>query len=95
MLGLPFNIASYGLLLHLIAQVLGMREGRLVGQLGDTHIYINHLEGAMEFLERDPERYPLPRVETERIASLEDWNATKSRIMDYESYPKIKFPVAV
>lgn len=95
MLGLPFNIASYGLLLHLVAKLLGMEEGRLVGQLGDTHIYQNHFAGAEEFLTRSPTRYPLPQIETDPIASLDDWNATRSKVLNYESYPKIEFPIAV
>ncbi len=95
MLGLPFNIASYGLLLHLLAKESGLAEGKLIGQLGDVHIYENHLEGTKEFLTRDPEKYPLPRVITDPFTSLFDWEATHSRLEGYEAYPKIEFPIAV
>ncbi|HEY2386400.1 MAG TPA: thymidylate synthase [Candidatus Binatia bacterium] len=93
--GLPFNIASYGLLLHLIAKGAGLREGKLVGFLADTHLYENQVEGIREQLTRDPERYPLPRVVTHPFTSLWDWTAGDSKVEGYESYPKIEFPIAV
>ena len=72
MLGLPFNIASYATLLHLLAKETGLREGKLVGFLADVHIYENHIEGAREQLGRDPTTYSLPRIETEPLPSLFD-----------------------
>lgn len=95
MLGLPFNIASYGLLLHLLAKEGGYEEGRLVGFLGDTHIYSNHIDGAKEQMERDPNKYPLPTLETQNFTSVFDWNYQDSTIEGYESYPRISFPIAV
>lgn len=95
MLGLPFNIASYGLLLHLLAKESGLREGRLVGFLADTHIYVNHLEGAKEQLSRDPDKYPLPKIATNNFTSIFDWQAEDTEVIGYESYPKIKFEIAV
>jgi thymidylate synthase len=94
-LGLPFNIASYGLLLHLLAKEAGLAEGRLIGFLADTHIYVNQLDGIHEQLRRDPERHALPRLVTEPFNSIWDWTADDSRIEGYESYPKIDFPIAV
>jgi thymidylate synthase len=94
-LGLPFNIASYGLLLHLLAKHAGLAEGKLIGFLADTHIYVNQIDGMREQLTRDPERYALPRVVTEPFTSVWDWTADASRIEGYESYPKIDFPIAV
>ena len=94
-LGLPFNISSYALLLHLLAKETGYKEGRLVGFLGDTHIYSNHIEGLKEQLERDPNKYPLPKVETENFTNIFDWKYTDSEIVNYQSYPRIKFPIAV
>ena len=92
-LGLPFNIASYGLLLHLLAKETGFQEGKLVGFLGDTHIYINHVEGLKEQLLRKP--IPLPKIKTENFTSNFDWKYTDSKVEDYEHHPRIKFQIAV
>jgi thymidylate synthase len=94
-LGLPFNIASYALLLHLLAKEADLREGRLIGFLADTHIYINHVDGAKEQMARDPERYALPKIVTKQFTSIFDWKYEDSVIEGYESYPKISFPIAV
>lgn len=95
MLGLPFNIASYALLLHLLAKETSLKEGKLVGFLGDTHIYSNHFDGAKEQLSRDPETYPLCRIETENFTSIFDWKAEDTKKVGYKSYPRISFPIAV
>jgi len=98
-LGLPFNIASYALLLHLLARGAGLAEGRLVGFLADTHIYANHVEGLREQLARTP--FPLPRVETSgmvktsELPDLFSWSYEQSRVVDYQHHPKIAFPIAV
>ena len=93
MLGLPFNIASYGLLLHLLAKESGFKEGKLIGFLGDVHIYKNHLEGAREQLKREP--FNLPTIQTENFSSIFDWEYTDSKLENYQSHPKIEFPIAV
>ncbi|MDO8599126.1 MAG: thymidylate synthase [bacterium] len=93
MLGLPFNIASYGLLLHLLAKEAGLQEGRLVGFLADVHIYVNHVDGAREQLTRVP--HPLPKIETQKFTSMFDWQATDTAVLDYQHHPKIAFAIAV
>ena len=95
MLGLPFNIASYALLLHLLAKETGFQEGRLVGFLADVHLFENHVEGAREQLTRDPNTYPLPRIETEPFTSIFNWKAEDTKLLDYQSYPRIEFAIAV
>ncbi len=95
MLGLPFNIASYGLLLHLLAKEVGLQEGKLVGFLADVHLFVNHEEGAREQLLRDSNLYPLPKIETNNFASAFVWNAEDSTLLNYQSHPTIKFEIAV
>lgn len=95
MLGLPFNIASYALLLHLLAKETGYEEGRLVGFLGDVHIYTNHIDGAKEQLSRDPNMYPLPQIQTKPFTSIFDWEATHTQVLNYQCFPRIPLPIAV
>ena len=95
MLGLPFNIASYGLLLHLLAKEAGLKEGRLVGFLGDVHIYENHVQGAKEQLTRDVTAFTLPTLNTASFTSLFDWKAEDSVVEGYESFERIKFDIAI
>lgn len=94
-LGLPFNIASYATLLHLLAKETGYKEGILTGFLADTHIYINHVDGLKKQLFRDPNKYPLPTIKTENFTSIFDWTANDTKLIGYESYPGIKFDIAV
>jgi thymidylate synthase len=95
MLGLPFNIASYALLLHLLAKESGYQEGKLIGFLADIHLFLNHIDGAKEQLIRDPNKYKLPQIKTENFKSIFDWQYTDSQIIGYESYPTIKFEIAI
>jgi len=95
MLGLPFNIASYSLLLHLLAKEANLEEGTITGFLADTHIYSNHLEGAKEQLSRDANKFQLPNIKTEKFTSIFDWEYTDTEVVNYESYPGIKLPIAI
>jgi len=92
-LGLPFNIASYALLLHLLAKESGFAEGTLVGFLADTHIYENHVEGLREQLKRS--LFKLPRIQTDKFTSIFDWEYTDSDVTPYDHHPKIPFEIAV
>ena len=89
-LGLPFNIASYALLLKLIADEVNMIPDQLVGNLGDTHLYLNHLDQAKEQLTREP--YCLPELEVSKVDLLNgDFNY---ELHGYESHPSIKAPLS-
>jgi thymidylate synthase len=92
-LGLPFNIASYATLLHLLAKEAGFEEGQLTGQLDNTHIYLNELEGIQKQLSREPRS--LPKIDTPNFTSLFDWNYRDTQIRDYHPHPGIKFDIAV
>ena len=93
MVGLPFNIASYGLLLHLLANETGLEPGRLIGSLGNTHIYENHIENAKGQLKREP--LELPHIENYRLKSIFNWNHKQSQILDYQHYDPLEFEIAV
>ena len=89
-LGLPFNIASYALLLKLIADEVNMVPDQLIGNLGDTHLYLNHLDQAKEQLTREP--YCLPELEVSKVDLLNgDFNY---KLHSYESHPSIKAPLS-
>lgn len=93
-LGVPFNIASYALLTHMIAQVTGLSVGEFVWTGGDCHIYTNHFEQVDEQLTRTP--YPLPQlVLNPSIDNIFDFTFNDIKIENYQSYPAIKAPVAV
>ncbi len=92
-LGLPFNVASYGLLLHLLAKEANLKEGKLTGFLGDTHIYVTHVEGLKEQLKRKP--LQLPVIKTENFKSIFEWKYQDTTVEKYNHHPPIKFEIAI
>jgi thymidylate synthase len=93
-LGVPFNIASYALLTHMLAQQADLNVGDFVWTGGDCHLYSNHLEQADEQLQREP--LPLPRLAIKRRPpSIFDYEYDDFEILNYESHPHIKAAVAV
>jgi thymidylate synthase len=93
-LGLPFNIASYALLTHMVAQVTGLEPGEFIHTIGDAHLYVNHIEQVQEQLTRTP--YPLPTLRLNpNTQALFDFRFEDIEIVNYQAHPHIKGSVAV
>ncbi len=96
-LGVPFNIASYALLTMMVARITGLEPGEFVHTLGDTHLYLNHIEQAKLQLTRQP--YPLPqlKINPERKAgdSIDDFRYEDFELCDYQAHPSIKAEISV
>lgn len=91
--GLPFNLASYALLLHLLCKETGLTEGILTGFLSNVHIYENHVDLLRSQILRQP--FNLPVLLTRNFTSIFDWEHSDTEIVDYRSHPSIKLDIAV
>lgn len=93
-LGVPFNIASYSLLLMMVAQVTGLKPGEFVHTFGDAHIYLNHLDQVEQQLQRKP--YPLPAMKINAdVKDIFGFKYSDFELLNYRSHPKIAAPIAV
>jgi thymidylate synthase len=93
-LGVPFNIASYSLLTHMIAQVCNIEVGEFVHTLGDAHLYLNHIDQAKEQLSREPKALPQLKLNPDR-KTIFDFVFEDFQILNYDPHPVIKAPIAV
>ena len=92
-LGVPFNIASYALMTHMMAKVTGLQAGEFVHTLGDAHLYLNHLDQARRQMARAP--YPFPELKLAPRADLFAFEADDIKIEGYRAHPTIRAPIAV
>lgn len=93
-LGVPFNIASYALLMQMVAQVTGLKVGDFVHTLGDAHLYLNHLEQAQLQLSRDHRALPQMKINP-AVKSIFDFKYEDFELVGYDPHPGIKAPIAV
>ena len=93
-LGVPFNIASYALLLMMVAQVTGLKPGEFIHTTGDTHLYVNHLEQVQLQLTREPRPLPKMKINPD-VKDIFDFKYEDFELVDYDPHPHIKGVVAV
>jgi thymidylate synthase len=93
-LGAPFNIASYGLLLEIIAKEVNMVPDELIGNLGDVHLYLDHVEPIKEQLNRDPFILPKLKIKDKQINDISQYNVSDFELIGYQSHPTIKLPLS-
>lgn len=93
-LGVPFNIASYALLMMMVAQVTGLKPGEFVHTLGDAHLYSNHLDQAKLQLTREPRPLPLMKINP-NVKNIFDFKYEDFELVNYDPYPVIKAEIAI
>lgn len=94
-IGIPYNIASYALLTHMIAQQCDLIPDKLIISYGDIHIYNNHLEQIELQLSRESKKYPLPTINIRKADSIFDYKIDDFELINYKYHPPIKMPIAV
>lgn len=93
-MGVPFNIASYAILTHMIAHVTNLKAGEFIHMMGDCHVYLNHIEPLKQQLERQPRAFPKLRIKRQ-VDDIEHFTDQDFEIVDYDPYPVIKMEMAV
>lgn len=93
-LGLPFNIASYALLTHIVAHITGLDVGDLIISTGDTHVYLNHITQLQEQCQREPYLFPTLNIKCD-VKGIDDYTAADFELVNYQSHPAIKMEMAI
>ncbi|KAK9875845.1 hypothetical protein WA026_009632 [Henosepilachna vigintioctopunctata] len=93
-LGVPFNIASYALLTYMIAHVTGLKPGEFIHILGDSHVYLNHVDALKEQLQRKPRPFPTLKIKR-AVDKIDDFTADDFELIGYNPHPKLSMPMAV
>lgn len=94
-LGVPFNIASYALLTHILARICGLKAGEFIHVLGDAHVYLNHENALQEQLLREPRPFPKIQLKFEKDADIDSIKFEDFEIVDYNPHKAIKMDMAV
>lgn len=93
-IGVPFNIASYGLLTLMVAQITGLKPGDFVHSFGDAHLYLNHIDQAKEQLQRKPRKLPIMNINPE-VKDVFSFKYEDFELEGYDPHPHIKAPIAI
>ena len=93
-LGVPFNIASYALLTHMIAQICHLKPGTFVHTIGDAHLYNNHLEQAKLQITRQPKKLPTLKL-NDKVSNIDEFDYDDITIIDYQHHPHISAPISI
>jgi thymidylate synthase len=93
-LGLSFNIASYSLLLMMIAKQVNMVPDEVIGNLGDVHLYLNHIEPIKEQLNREPYELPIVKISDRVVNDISEYTLDDIKLEGYQSHPTIKLPLS-
>ena len=94
-LGVPFNIASYALLTHMLAHVCDLTPGTFVQTMGDAHVYLDHVDALKVQLEREPREFPALIVKREKGGEIDKWKAEDFEIENYKPHPTISMKMSV
>ena len=94
-LGVPFNIASYALLTHMLAHVCDLIPGTFIQTMGDAHVYLDHVDALKVQLERQPREFPGLVVKKDKGGDIDGWKAEDFEILNYKPHPTISMKMSV